>query len=80
MGQKGYVEVREYLQAYTAPQTYAYLFHRPLSAYINFVIEEGCILCKMLEPQLSEKIAQQDVLAERSVHVPQFVVIHAVSE
>lgn len=75
---KGYVEVREYLQAYTAPQTYAYLFHRPLSAYINFVIEEGCILRKMLEPQLSEELAQQDILAERSMHVPQFVVLHAI--
>ncbi len=75
---KGYVEVREYLQEYSVPQTYAYLFHRPLSAYINFVIEEGCILHKVLEPQLSKEIAQQDLLAERSVHVPHFVVIHGV--
>jgi 2-polyprenyl-3-methyl-5-hydroxy-6-metoxy-1,4-benzoquinol methylase len=75
---KGYVEVREYLQEYTAPQNYAYLFHRPLSAYINFIIEEGCILRKMLEPQLSADIALQDNQAERSLHVPHFVVIHAV--
>lgn len=75
---KGYVEVREYLQEYTAQQTYAYLFHRPLSSYINFVIEEGCILRKMLEPQLSADIALQDKLSERSLHVPHFVVIHAV--
>ncbi|HLJ32368.1 MAG TPA: class I SAM-dependent methyltransferase [Ktedonobacteraceae bacterium] len=75
---KGYVEVKEYLQEYTAPQTYAYFFHRPLSAYINFLIEEGCTLRKMLEPRLSEEIARQDALAERSLHVPQFVVIHAV--
>ncbi len=75
---KGYVEVREYLQEYTTPQTYAYLFHRTLSTYINFVIEEGCILRKILEPQLSEELARPDALAERSLHVPHFVVIHAV--
>lgn len=75
---KGYVEVREYLQEYTAPQNYAYLFHRPLSAYINLVIEEGCLLRKMIEPQLNADIVRQDALAERSLHVPQFVVIHAV--
>jgi 2-polyprenyl-3-methyl-5-hydroxy-6-metoxy-1,4-benzoquinol methylase len=75
---KSYVEVREYLQEYTVPQTYTYLFHRPLSAYINFIIEEGCILRKMLEPQLSEELARQDALAERSLHVPHFIVIHAV--
>lgn len=74
---KGYVEVREYLQEYTTPQSYAYLFHRPLSAYINFLIEEGCLLRKMLEPRLSEELAHQDALAERSLHVPQFVVIRA---
>ncbi len=75
---KGYVEVKEYLQEYTTPQTYAYLFHRSLSTYINFVIEEDCILRKMLEPQLSADIAPQDKLSERSLHVPHFVVIHAV--
>lgn len=75
---KGYVEVKEHLQEYIAPQNYAYLFHRPLSAYINFVIEEGCFLRKMLEPQLSADIAMQDKLAERSLHVPPFVVIHTV--
>lgn len=75
---KGYVEVKEYLQEYTTPQTYAYLFHRPLGTYINFIIEEGCLLRKMLEPQLNADIALQDKLSERSLHVPHFVVIHAV--
>ena len=74
---KSSVEVREYLQEYTMPQNYAYLFHRPLSAYINFLIEEGCFLRKILEPQLGADIARQDALAERSLHVPQFVVIRA---
>ncbi len=75
---KGHVEVREYLQEYAVPQGYAYLFHRPLSAYINFILEEGCTLQKMLEPQLSEELAAGDPLAERNIHVPQFIVIHAV--
>src|SRR5579885_2924879 len=41
---KGYVEVREYLHEYVKEQSFAYLFHRPLSSYINLVIQEGCML------------------------------------
>ncbi len=75
---KGYVEVREYFKEYITRQSFGYLFHRPLSAYINFVIQEGCIVQTMLEPQLSEELAQQGTAAERYVHVPRYVVIHAV--
>lgn len=74
---KGHVEVREYLHEYAAPQSYGYFFHRPLSAYINFLIEEGCTLGKIIEPRLDEAVARQHPLYERSLHVPHFVVIYA---
>ncbi|HEY7351062.1 MAG TPA: class I SAM-dependent methyltransferase [Ktedonobacterales bacterium] len=73
---KGYVEVREYLHEYVRPQTFGYLFHRPLSSYINLVIQEGCVLRQMVEPQLSQELAQQ-IGNERDVSVPSFIVIHA---
>jgi 2-polyprenyl-3-methyl-5-hydroxy-6-metoxy-1,4-benzoquinol methylase len=74
---KGYVEVREYLQEYAAQQDYAYLFHRPLSAYINFLIQESCTLRAMIEPRLDAPVAQQDARLERYVHVPGYVVLYA---
>ena len=75
---KRYVEVREYLQKYTSQQSFGYLFHHPLSAYINLVIQEGCMLQKMIEPQLNEELAQPHSAAERYVHVPGHIVIHAI--
>jgi 2-polyprenyl-3-methyl-5-hydroxy-6-metoxy-1,4-benzoquinol methylase len=75
---KGYVEVREYLQEHTVRQSFAYLFHRPLSTYINFVIQEGCALQKMIEPRLDEELAQKGSVSERYVHVPGYVVICAI--
>lgn len=74
---KGYVAVREYLRDFAVQQNYSYLFHRPLSAYINFLIQEGCTLRAMIEPRLDESVAQQDARLDRYVHVPGYVVIHA---
>lgn len=73
---KGYIEVREYLHEHVKQQRFGYLFHRPLSSYINLVIQEGCMLCRIIEPQLSQELAQQ-IGNERDVHVPSFMVIHA---
>ncbi len=73
---KGFVGVREYLHDYVRPQTFGYAFHRPLSSYLNLMIQEGCMLRQMIEPQLSRELAQQ-VGNERDVHVPSFLVIHA---
>ncbi len=74
---KGYVEVREYLSEYSKPQTFGYLFHRPLSSYLNLVIQAGCTLRQIIEPQLGQEQARQLGNA-RDVHVPSFIVIHAV--
>lgn len=55
---KGYVAVREYLSEHAVQQTYGYFIHRPLSTYLNDLIREGCMLQKMIEPQLDEAIAR----------------------
>ena len=57
-------------------QNFAYLFHRPLSAYINFLLAEGCTLQKLIEPQLGVDLAPAGSIAERYVHVPGHIVLH----
>jgi 2-polyprenyl-3-methyl-5-hydroxy-6-metoxy-1,4-benzoquinol methylase len=73
---KGYVEVHDYLREHVRQQRFGYLFHRPLSNYLNLVAQEGCILRQIIEPQLSQEQARQ-IGNERDVHVPSFIVIHA---
>lgn len=74
--QKGFVEVREYLREHVWQQRVAWLFHRPLSCYLNLVLDSGCVLRRVLEPRLSPEIARQ-IGNDRDVHVPSFVVIAA---
>jgi len=57
-------------------QTYGHFIHRPLSTYLNSVIQEGCVLQQVIEPQLDEEVAQQ-ARAERYMHVPGYIVIYA---
>lgn len=73
---KGYVEVREYLHEHIKSQTFGYLFHRPLSSYLNLVLQEGCLLQHIIEPQLGVELAQE-IGNDRDVHVPSFIVIAA---
>ena len=73
---KGYIEVKEYFQARAIPQTYGHFFHRTLSSYINLLIREGCILQKIIEPQLGLEVARR-IGDEQNVHVPNFIVIDA---
>jgi 2-polyprenyl-3-methyl-5-hydroxy-6-metoxy-1,4-benzoquinol methylase len=74
--EKGYVEIRDYFQERAVKQSYAHFIHRPLSTYLNNVIQEGCTLQEVIEPQLDEAIARQ-YQAERYWHVPGYVVIYA---
>jgi 2-polyprenyl-3-methyl-5-hydroxy-6-metoxy-1,4-benzoquinol methylase len=74
---KGYVEVRDYFQEQAIQQTYGHFIHRPLSTYLNSVIQEGCTLRQVIEPQLDEALAQQ-YQAQRYWHVPGYLVVHAV--
>jgi hypothetical protein len=69
------VETREYLAEFAEPQeVFALRYHRPLSAYINALLDEGLILRRMLEPRLAPEIAAQG--NDRDAHVPSFLVLH----
>ena len=75
---KGYVEICEYLHDYTTKTGYAYTFHRPLSSNLNHVIEAGCVVQRIIEPQLSKEIIQQyGIKHARNAYVPQFLVVAA---
>ena len=73
---KGCVEVREYLRNYTIKSGYGYTFHRPLSSYLNLIIEVGCVIQRMVEPRLSQEIVQQyGIEHARNAYVPQFLLV-----
>jgi 2-polyprenyl-3-methyl-5-hydroxy-6-metoxy-1,4-benzoquinol methylase len=74
---KGTVEIQDYFQERPVQQTYGHFFHRPLSFYLNSVIQAGCTLQQIIEPQLEEIIAQQ-YDAERYRHVPGYILISAI--
>jgi 2-polyprenyl-3-methyl-5-hydroxy-6-metoxy-1,4-benzoquinol methylase len=75
--EKGYVEVRDYFEERSIKQTYGgYFIHRPLSTYLNSVIQAGCMLQKVIEPQLEKTVAELHN-AERYWLVPGYLVIFA---
>ncbi|GHO85869.1 class I SAM-dependent methyltransferase [Dictyobacter formicarum] len=74
--EKGYVEVRDYFRERAVKQTYGYFIHRPLSTYLNSVIEAGCTLQRIIEPQLEKTIAELHH-AERYWSVPGYIIIFA---
>jgi 2-polyprenyl-3-methyl-5-hydroxy-6-metoxy-1,4-benzoquinol methylase len=74
--EKGYVEVRDYFRERTVKQTYGWYIHRPLSAYLNSIIEAGCTLRRIIEPQLERTLAQAHD-AERYWLVPGYLVVFA---
>jgi 2-polyprenyl-3-methyl-5-hydroxy-6-metoxy-1,4-benzoquinol methylase len=77
-GGREYVAVREYLHEYTIPQTFATpRFHRPLSHYVNAVIQAGANIAHVLEPQLGPEWADAGPWCARNQHVPSFLMICA---
>ena len=74
------VEIKEYFDEYSEKQNFGYSFHRTLSSYVNFVIEEGCEIKKLVEPKLDEETARLKENYSRQVHVPSFLVVHAVKK
>src|SRR5262249_10830545 len=68
------VEIREYLAEFARPQSFALLYHRPLSAYVNTLLDEGLALQRLVEPCLAPEIAAQG--NDRDAHVPSFLVFH----
>jgi hypothetical protein len=73
---KGFVEVRNYFQELPIKQDYGYFIHRQLSTYLNSVIQAGCTIQQVLEPQLDFAVAKQHD-AERYRCVPGYMVIYA---
>jgi SAM-dependent methyltransferase len=76
----GYVKIFEYFNEYHTLQKYGYSIHRPLSKYVNLIIQNGCVLNALIEPQLDEKIAQQYPEYDKDLHVPSFLVLSATKE
>jgi len=74
------VEIKEYFEEYSEKQNFGYSFHRTLSSYLNFVIEDGCEIKKLIEPKLDEETAQLKENYLRQAHVPSFLVICAVKK
>jgi 2-polyprenyl-3-methyl-5-hydroxy-6-metoxy-1,4-benzoquinol methylase len=73
---QGYVAVRDYFQERAVKQTYGYYIHRTLSTYLNAVIQAGCIIQQVIEPQLEPDVAAQHD-AERYSLVPGYIIIAA---
>ena len=73
---KEYVEVHEYFQERSVPQVYGHFIHRSLSTYFNSVIQAGCTIEQVFEPQLDHDVAHR-LRAERYAHVPGYMVIAA---
>lgn len=75
--EKPSLEISEYFKEYEIKNFTGYSFHRTLSTYVNFLIENGCEIKQIIEPQLSEDVGKQNPHHERNVHIPSFLVIHA---
>ena len=74
---KGYVEIGDYFQERRVKQTYGHFVHRSLSFYLNSIIQAGCMLQQIIEPQLDEAVARE-YDAERYHYVPGYIVISAI--
>lgn len=74
---KGYIRVDEYLRNFMVQQQVGYYIHRPLSTYLNLVIEAGCMIRKVIEPTLTPEGIVALGEKDRNLHVPNFIVISA---
>ena len=73
---KGFVEVRDYFRERPVKQQYGHFIHRPLSTYLNSIIQAGCTLQQIIESQLEKTVAER-YAAERYWSVPGYIVIFA---
>ena len=76
----GCVEVREYLTEYEIRGPNGTDIHRPLSTYLNAVIDAGCRLREIAEPGLRSELALGRPEAAAAVHVPNYVIVAAERE
>lgn len=70
------VETRDYFDESVHPQqAFGVMFHRPLSAYVNALLEDGWRLRRMVEPRLAPGVTAKG--NDRDAHVPSFVALYA---
>ena len=74
---KGYIRVDEYFDEFAIKVDWGYNFHRPLSDYLNLVIEQHCTIRRILEPRLSQEGVNKVGPSDRNAHVPNFIVVSA---
>lgn len=72
-----FLTVKEYFEEYEVKQKYGYFIHRTLSSYLNLVIDNGCKLTRIVEPQLTPEQIRGFDKPLRDEHVPSFIVIMA---
>jgi 2-polyprenyl-3-methyl-5-hydroxy-6-metoxy-1,4-benzoquinol methylase len=77
--QYGDYRLTGYLSEYEIKAKYASDFHRPLSTYLNAIIETGCQLTAIIEPGLDPEVARESGIEaiEAYVDLPNFVIIAA---
>ncbi len=68
-----------YLAEYEIKAEYASDYHRPLSTYLNAIIDTGCRLTAVIEPGLDPEVARDSGIQgiEAYVDLPNFVIISA---
>lgn len=78
----GDYQLTGYLSEYEIKAEYASDFHRPLSTYLNAIIETGCRLTAIIEPGLDPEVARESGIEgiEAYVDLPNFVIIAAQRE
>lgn len=79
-GEKPYVEVKNYFTEYKMKNIIGYSFHHMLSSYINLVIDEGCTIKRILEPQLPRELIEINEHHARDKNVADFLLIKATKD
>jgi 2-polyprenyl-3-methyl-5-hydroxy-6-metoxy-1,4-benzoquinol methylase len=74
----GEYRTREYLAEYEIDSPFGVDFHRPLSAYLNTLVDLGCRLREMAEPGLEPAAAATGPEGiDAYVHLPNFLIVAA---
>jgi hypothetical protein len=66
---------QEYFLEYRIEGRWSCRFHRPLSDYLNALVQRGGVLQAVVEPRLDSEQARAVPEAARNFHVPSFIVI-----
>ncbi len=77
---KPYAEIKNYFNEYSIQNYIGYSFHHMLSDYINLVINYGCTIKRIMEPQLPKEFSEKNDLYARDKNVPNFLLVKATKE